>query len=188
MELREPPAKKRKSRFGPQPTQQKPFSSNNNISIADDLQRRQEQALAVAAKLSQDLGLTFDSSSTSNTAAPPNETSFSQITSMFQNQHTNPLNALNSLNSYHHNRSGLGFGKIFEERVYIPKDDYPNINFIGLILGPKGLNQKRMQSETGCRILVKGKGSSKNGIPDVCTKKYIEFVVYCILFYLSSLH
>ena len=54
---REPPAKKRKSRFGPQPTQSKPSQSNSNISMADDLQRRQEQALAVAANLSKQLGL-----------------------------------------------------------------------------------------------------------------------------------
>ena len=31
-----------------------------------------------------------------------------------------------------------------------------------------------MQTETGCRILVKGKGSSKNGIPDVCTDTYMH--------------
>eukprot|EP01083_Nonionella_stella_P301410 1033833_1 len=88
----------------------------------------------------------------SDNNAPPNTNSFLQTASMF------------SSNRHHH---GLGFGKVFEERVYIPQDDYPNINFIGLILGPKGLNQKRMQTETQCRILVKGKGSSKNGINDM---------------------
>ena len=169
--LREPPAKKRKSRFGPQPTQDKPFDAN--LSVADDLQRRQEQALAVAANLSKQLGLEIGTpSAANNNNQPPNTSSFLQTASLFSSGGVGGggggHGAAHHSHSSHHHHRGLGFGKPFEERVYIPKDDYPNINFIGLILGPKGLNQKRMQTETGCRILVKGKGSSKNGIPDVC--------------------
>ena len=141
----EPPAKKRRSRFGAQPTQSQP----STLSVADDLKRRQSQALAVAANLSKKLGLTFEASNNQHT---PNASSFLQTASMFSGNR--PVH-------------GLGFGRHYEERIYIPKDDYPNINFIGLILGPKGLNQKQMQNETECRILVKGQGSSKNGIHDV---------------------
>jgi len=57
----------------------------------------------------------------------------------------------------------MHYGGEHEEKVYIPTENYPHINFIGLILGPQGMNQKRMQYETGCRLLVKGQGSSKHG-------------------------
>lgn len=38
-------------------------------------------------------------------------------------------------------------------------------NYTGLIIGPKGSNQKRLEEETGCKILVRGKGSQKEGQP-----------------------
>ena len=45
--------------------------------------------------------------------------------------------------------------------MYIPKN--PGVNFIGLIIGPGGHYQKRLEEETGCKILVRGKGSQKEG-------------------------
>ena len=157
---------------------------HSSLSFADDLQRRQEQALAVAANLSKQLGLDIGgglngSSNDLQSGGPPNTSSFLDTASLFRNNNNNHSghgHGHGGHGGHGHHRGGLGYGKLFEERVYIPKDDYPNINFIGLILGPKGLNQKRMQTETGCRILVKGKGSSKNGIPDVCTIKKREKV------------
>ncbi|ETO28929.1 hypothetical protein RFI_08197 [Reticulomyxa filosa] len=65
-----------------------------------------------------------------------------------------------SSNPFGLNFNNFSMGK-YEERLFIPQDEYSHINFIGLILGPKGINQKRMQAETGCRILLKGKGASK---------------------------
>ncbi|KAG6586556.1 Far upstream element-binding protein 3 [Phytophthora cinnamomi] len=54
------------------------------------------------------------------------------------------------------------------KKVYIPVDKYPDINFMGLLIGPRGSNQKRMEDESGARILIRGKGSSKDptGEPD----------------------
>lgn len=43
----------------------------------------------------------------------------------------------------------------------MPKGD--NFNYTGLIIGPKGLNQKRLEDMTGCKILVRGRGSQKEG-------------------------
>lgn len=34
-------------------------------------------------------------------------------------------------------------------------------NYIGKIIGPKGQTQKRLESESGCKISLRGKGSSK---------------------------
>lgn len=39
---------------------------------------------------------------------------------------------------------------------------------VGLLIGPRGSNQKRMEDESGAKILIRGKGSSKDpsGDPD----------------------
>lgn len=36
-------------------------------------------------------------------------------------------------------------------------------NYPGMIIGPKGSNQKRLEEETGCKILIRGRGSQKEG-------------------------
>jgi splicing factor 1 len=48
-------------------------------------------------------------------------------------------------------------------KIYIPVNDYPGYNFIGLIIGPRGNTQKRMEKETNCKIAIRGKGSVKEG-------------------------
>lgn len=40
---------------------------------------------------------------------------------------------------------------------------YPNYNFIGLVIGPRGATQKQMEKETGAKIVIRGKGSAKQG-------------------------
>jgi splicing factor 1 len=45
------------------------------------------------------------------------------------------------------------------EKILIPVADYPEINFMGLIIGPRGNTQKRMEQETGCKISIRGKGA-----------------------------
>ncbi|XAR66207.1 hypothetical protein NMG60_11012351 [Bertholletia excelsa] len=50
--------------------------------------------------------------------------------------------------------------KLFR-KLYVPVKEYPTYNFAGLILGPKGNTQKRMEKETGAKILLRGKGSVK---------------------------
>jgi splicing factor 1 len=49
------------------------------------------------------------------------------------------------------------------KKIYIPVDKFPEYNFIGLIIGPRGNTQKRMERETGCKIAIRGKGSVKEG-------------------------
>lgn len=48
-------------------------------------------------------------------------------------------------------------------KIYIPYKEHPDANFIGLIIGPRGNTQKRMQEETNTRIAIRGKGSVKEG-------------------------
>ncbi|EFJ27692.1 hypothetical protein SELMODRAFT_77639, partial [Selaginella moellendorffii] len=50
-----------------------------------------------------------------------------------------------------------------QKKLYIPSKEYPGYNFIGLIIGPRGNTQKRMEKETGAKIVIRGKGSVKEG-------------------------
>ncbi|KNA23548.1 hypothetical protein SOVF_023870 [Spinacia oleracea] len=49
------------------------------------------------------------------------------------------------------------------KKLYIPQKEFPGYNFIGLIIGPRGNTQKRMEKETGAKIVIRGKGSVKEG-------------------------
>ncbi|XP_047329741.1 splicing factor-like protein 1 [Impatiens glandulifera] len=49
------------------------------------------------------------------------------------------------------------------KKLYIPMKEFPGYNFIGLIIGPRGNTQKRMERETGAKIVIRGKGSTKEG-------------------------
>jgi len=49
------------------------------------------------------------------------------------------------------------------ERVYIPVKEFPEINFFGLLVGPRGNSLKKMERESGAKISIRGKGSVKEG-------------------------
>uniref|UniRef100_A0AC34QYU9 K Homology domain-containing protein n=1 Tax=Panagrolaimus sp. JU765 TaxID=591449 RepID=A0AC34QYU9_9BILA len=48
-----------------------------------------------------------------------------------------------------------------QHKILVP--EHPNYNFIGRILGPRGISVRQLESATGCGILIRGKGSVKNG-------------------------
>lgn len=50
-------------------------------------------------------------------------------------------------------------------KIPVPVDDFPNFNFIGFILGPRGSNQKRMEKESGAKIYLRGKQMQRGGAP-----------------------
>ncbi|KAL5669045.1 hypothetical protein ACJX0J_021266, partial [Zea mays] len=47
-------------------------------------------------------------------------------------------------------------------KVDIPVDKYPTYNFVGRILGPRGNSLKRVEANTDCRVLIRGRGSIKD--------------------------
>ncbi|KAJ3006439.1 hypothetical protein HKX48_000121, partial [Thoreauomyces humboldtii] len=49
------------------------------------------------------------------------------------------------------------------DKVYIPVKDYPEINFMGQLIGPRGSTLKRIESESGAKISIRGRGSVKEG-------------------------
>jgi len=50
----------------------------------------------------------------------------------------------------------------FSEKVLIPQEDYPEVNFVGLIIGPRGSTLKTLEKDTGAKIIIRGKGSFKD--------------------------
>jgi len=54
-----------------------------------------------------------------------------------------------------------------EDKIEIPQEQYPQYNFMGLILGPRGHFLDRMKEKHGCKMVIKGKGSLKDGMTGV---------------------
>jgi len=48
-------------------------------------------------------------------------------------------------------------------RILIPQDEFPEYNFMGLIIGPRGCNHKRLEAESGTQISIRGRGTQKEG-------------------------
>uniref|UniRef100_A0A1I8AYP7 KH domain-containing protein n=1 Tax=Meloidogyne hapla TaxID=6305 RepID=A0A1I8AYP7_MELHA len=53
-----------------------------------------------------------------------------------------------------------------QEKVYVPTKEHPELtfkfNFVGRILGPRGMTAKQLEHETGCKIMVRGRGSLRD--------------------------
>merc|ERR1712018_631274 len=57
---------------------------------------------------------------------------------------------------------GIGPPVIHSEKVYVPVKEHPDFNFVGRILGPRGLTAKQLEQETGCKVMVRDKGSMRD--------------------------
>ncbi|CAG0879778.1 unnamed protein product [Darwinula stevensoni] len=57
---------------------------------------------------------------------------------------------------------GQGATVTLSEKVYVPNKEHPDFNFVGRILGPRGMTAKQLEQETGCKIMVRGKGSMRD--------------------------
>lgn len=53
---------------------------------------------------------------------------------------------------------------------------YLQYNFVGRILGPRGLTAKQLEAETGCKIMVRGKSSMRD------KKKVRSSVAVCLVY------
>lgn len=60
----------------------------------------------------------------------------------------------------------LPFRQKLEATIDLPIKEFPDYNFKGLVIGPRGVNQRRLEQETGCKIAVRGIGMGRriNGI------------------------
>ncbi|CAD6333786.1 unnamed protein product [Miscanthus lutarioriparius] len=51
-------------------------------------------------------------------------------------------------------------------RMDVPVDKYPNYNFVGRLLGPRGNSLKRVEATTQCRVYIRGRGSVKDSVKE----------------------
>lgn len=51
---------------------------------------------------------------------------------------------------------------VIQEKIYVPVKEHPDYNFVGRILGPRGMTAKQLEQETGCKIMVRGRGSLRD--------------------------
>ncbi|KAL8570577.1 hypothetical protein ACOMHN_008934 [Nucella lapillus] len=51
-----------------------------------------------------------------------------------------------------------------QEKLYVPVKEHPEFNFVGRILGPRGMTAKELEQHTGCKIMVRGKGSMRDKV------------------------
>merc|ERR1712176_339333 len=47
-------------------------------------------------------------------------------------------------------------------KIYMATDKYPTFNFVGRIVGPRGRTIKEIESKTGVKMLIRGRGSMKD--------------------------
>lgn len=62
-------------------------------------------------------------------------------------------------------------------KLPVPADKYPEYNFVGRLLGPRGTTLKTLERDTRCKIMIRGKGSiRKDKEPEVRGKPGWEHV------------
>ncbi|XP_068597234.1 protein quaking-B [Brachionichthys hirsutus] len=58
--------------------------------------------------------------------------------------------------------AALGPDVQLQDKLFVPTKEHPDFNFVGRILGPRGLTAKQLEAETGCKIMVRGRGSMRD--------------------------
>lgn len=43
----------------------------------------------------------------------------------------------------------------YKTKIFLPRNT--GINYVGLLIGPKGIYQKKLEEQTGCKILIRGR-------------------------------
>nr|CDI56842.1 probable MSL5-branch point bridging protein [Melanopsichium pennsylvanicum 4] len=67
------------------------------------------------------------------------------------------------------------------EKVYLPIKEFPEINFFGLLVGPRGNTLKTMERQSGAKISIRGKGSVKEGKGKLGPADEEEEEMHCVV-------
>uniref|UniRef100_A0A1D1XIX0 KH domain-containing protein At1g09660 n=1 Tax=Anthurium amnicola TaxID=1678845 RepID=A0A1D1XIX0_9ARAE len=67
-----------------------------------------------------------------------------------------------------HGTSGVPTSSVVKKvvRLDVPVGNYPNYNFVGRLLGPRGNSLKRVEATTQCRVYIRGRGSVKDSVKE----------------------
>lgn len=52
------------------------------------------------------------------------------------------------------------------KKIMVPVKEHPEFNFMGVLIGPRGSSLKAMEQRTGAKILIRGRGSTKEPSSD----------------------
>ena len=66
-------------------------------------------------------------------------------------------------------------------RIPIPQDEHPDINFKGLLIGPKALTIRGLEKITGTKIKINGKGINEVKIH----KYYLSLYLFAFIILLD---
>ena len=82
------------------------------------------------------------------------------FTNYNEKKYENPVSELDKLMSNFNRETNLE-PKLeqFRKKIFLPKNQ--KINLVGLLIGPKGIFQKLLEKQSGCKIYINGKNISK---------------------------
>lgn len=96
------------------------------------------------------------SSSSSRFSSGPVSVKTEDKTSQSQNYPTKPTAVYGTGSNVNPNiMYTLNDNSKIKRKIFIPK--VQGVNFVGLLIGPKGTYQKRLEQQSGCKILIRGK-------------------------------
>ena len=47
------------------------------------------------------------------------------------------------------------------KKVIVPVESNAGFNWMGLLIGPRGATQKRLEADSGCKVLIRGEGAQR---------------------------
>ena len=173
----DPPKKRRKSRFGAAPAEPAAGGAAAAGSVdlttlsAKDLgiiMLRAEIMAASTKLLTVALDAAREAQDPNRAPSPPPQYDMMgrKVNNREQRMRANLLKSMEQLNEklYKLEPALRPKGMKIVRKVFVdPKREHVGYNFIGLIIGPRGNTHRRMESETGCKISIRGKGSVKEG-------------------------
>jgi len=178
-ESREERRRKRKSRWGGQETTEKTFIPGMPTMMPQGLSKDQEEAYLLQLKIEDasrrlrtgDLGIPLNPEERSPSPEPIyssdgkrlNTREYRKRKEMEETRH-NSIQRMMAINAEYKPPPDYKPPMIkVNDKVMIPQEEHPEINFVGLLIGPRGNTLKSMESETGAKIIIRGKGSVKEG-------------------------
>jgi len=83
-------------------------------------------------------------------------------------QRNNAITRLKEIDSGYQPPSQYNYKNVkLEDKIFLPAKEHPDINFVGLILGPRGNYLEKIKKETNCNMIIRGKGSLKSGMTGI---------------------
>jgi splicing factor 1 len=74
--------------------------------------------------------------------------------------------------------------KVIVEKLFVKATEYPHINFVGLLIGPRGNTLKKLQQDSGAKVGIRGKGSvreSRSTMPNAPELEHLREPLHCLI-------